>query len=112
MTEPSNTLYMRWAHFRFSIIGPLLSAPPEQGDLQQMLKELAQKTWTHPITGKKVCFAQSTLERWYYLALKSNDPVGALHPKKRADLGLSKRMRLGGNTKNIPDGAINYIPIT
>lgn len=95
MTEPSNTLYTgatRWAHFRFSIVGPLLSAPPEQGALQQALNELAQKTWTHPITGKKVCFAQATLERWYYLALQNNDPVSALRTKKRTDLGLSKRM--------------------
>jgi putative transposase len=95
MTKPSNTLHRnttRWAHFRFGIVGPLLSAPPESGALHETLKELVKKTWTHPITGEKVSFSQATLERWYYLALKSNDPVGALHTKKRKDLGLSRRM--------------------
>ena len=30
----------RWAHFRFSVIGPLLAAPPARGQLQKQLKEL------------------------------------------------------------------------
>jgi hypothetical protein len=31
----------RWARFRFSVIGPLLAAPPERGELQEELKSLA-----------------------------------------------------------------------
>src|SRR5439155_9872473 len=30
----------RWAHFRFGVIGPLLAAPPERGQLQIQLSEL------------------------------------------------------------------------
>ena len=37
----------RWARFRFSVIGPLLAAPPERGELQEQLKSLAAKNWQH-----------------------------------------------------------------
>jgi len=95
MTNKSNgeyTVETRWAHFRFSIIGPLLSAPVEKGMLQQALSDLATKNWQHPITGTTVCFSKVTIERWYYLALNKNDPVKALHTKKRSDFGIHKRM--------------------
>jgi hypothetical protein len=55
----------RWARFRFSVIGPLLSAPPEQGQLQEELRRLAGKTYKHPVSGNKVSLGRSTLERWY-----------------------------------------------
>jgi transposase InsO family protein len=78
----------RWAHFRFSVIGPLLAAPPERGELKQELELLAQKKWRHPITGQWVQFALSTIERWYYLALgEPKDPVGVLGRKIRQDCG-------------------------
>ena len=32
----------RWAHFRFSVIGLLLAAPPERGKLKVELQCLAQ----------------------------------------------------------------------
>lgn len=78
----------RWAHFRFSVIGPLLAAPPERGELKQELELLAQKKWRHPITGQGMHFALSTIERWYYLALgEPKDPVGVLGRKIRQDCG-------------------------
>jgi hypothetical protein len=40
----------RWARFRFSVIGPLLAAPPERGELQEQLKSLAAKKWHHRVT--------------------------------------------------------------
>jgi hypothetical protein len=43
----------RWARFRFSVIGPLLAAPPERGELQEQLKSLAAQNWQHPITGQR-----------------------------------------------------------
>jgi hypothetical protein len=46
----------RWARFRFSVIGPLLAAPPEWGELRGQLKSLAAKKWLHPITGERVQF--------------------------------------------------------
>jgi len=89
----------RWAHFRFSVIGPLLAAPPERGDLKQELEILAGKKWRHPVTGQSVQFSLSTIERWYYLALgEPKDPVGVLGRKIRQDCGThpSLNMELRG----------------
>ena len=55
----------RWARLRFAIIGPLLAAPPDPGELQTALGLLAAKTWRHPTSGLDVNFGLSTLERWY-----------------------------------------------
>jgi hypothetical protein len=49
--DNADTRQVRWARFRFSIIEPLLSAPPEVGQLQSVLLELSHKQWRHPITG-------------------------------------------------------------
>ena len=51
-----------WARFRFSVVGPLLSAPPENGTLRESLIALSKKQWKHPITGKPVTFSFSTIE--------------------------------------------------
>ena len=77
----------RWARLRFSIIGPLLAAPPAPGELQAELVQLAAKTWRHPVSGLDVCFAVSTLERWYYAARRAHDPVAALKDRLRGDIG-------------------------
>lgn len=53
----------RWARLRFSIIGPLLAAPPSNGELQVALKSLAAKTWRHPLADQEIRFGVSTLER-------------------------------------------------
>ena len=45
-----------WARFRFSVVGPLLAAPPKRGDLRGELTRLSQKTWRHPVTGESVWF--------------------------------------------------------
>jgi hypothetical protein len=76
----------RWAYFRFSVVGPLLAAPPGPGELSGEFKTLAQKTWRHPITDEAVQFGISTIERWYYQALnEKQDPVLALKRKRRRD---------------------------
>jgi putative transposase len=77
----------RWAHFRFSVIGPLLSCPPEPGQLREQLGQLAAKTYRHPISGAGICFGLSTLERWYYAARDAADPLGALRDQPRKDAG-------------------------
>ena len=56
------------ARFRFGVIGPLLAAPPERGDLQEQLQSLADRKWRHPITGQRVQFGLSTIGRWFYTA--------------------------------------------
>ena len=78
----------KWAHFRFGVIGSLLAAPPDRGELRQELEILAGKKWRHPVTAQWVQFGLSTIERWYYLALgESRDPVGVLGRKIRQDCG-------------------------
>ena len=77
----------RWARLRFSIIGPLLAAPPEPGELWSALQTLAAKSWRHPVSGLEVRFAVATLERWYYVARLAHDPVAALKNRLRDDIG-------------------------
>lgn len=82
----------KWARFRFSIIGPLLSAPPESGHLKNALELLAKKQWCHPMTSESVHFSASTIERWFYQAKRSRDPVNILRSKRRSDASLSRQM--------------------
>lgn len=83
----------RWARLRFSIVGPLLAAPPGPGELREGLTWLSEKSWHHPITGAPVRFGVSTIERWYYTALNAkHDPVGALRPRLRQDTGKPRRL--------------------
>ena len=76
-----------WARFRFSVVGPLLSSPPARGELKAAIRSLADKTWTHPVSGNDVHFAASTIERWYYTARQQEDPVGVLRRAVRKDCG-------------------------
>jgi len=89
VSEPDrSSVHERWARFRFSVVGQLLAAPPHKGALRAALRELSQRTWQHPITGKPVSFGLSTIERWMYLARRTpRDPVGVLRRKVRKDLG-------------------------
>jgi putative transposase len=78
----------RWAHLRFGIVGPLLAAPPERGQLQGQLEILAAKEWRHPGSGAWIRFGVSTIERWYHAArAEKTDPVKALRRKIRSDDG-------------------------
>jgi hypothetical protein len=86
----------RWAHFRFSVIGPLLAAPPSRGQLQAQLQELAAKKWRHPISEEWVLFGLSTIERWYYKALRSKaGPIEVLKRKIRSDHGQHPSLHPG-----------------
>ena len=77
-----------WARFRFSVVGSLLSSPPARGALKTAIGCLAEKTWSHPVTGRDVRFSAVTIERWYYTARRQyNDPVGALRRAVRKDCG-------------------------
>jgi transposase InsO family protein len=77
----------RWAHLRFSIIGSLLASPPAPGSLMASLQALAAKPWRHPDTALDVRFSTTTLERWYYAARRSADPVAVLRDRKRDNVG-------------------------
>ena len=56
--------------------------------MQRQLEELALKKWRHPITGESTTLGLSTIERWYYKALRSKEgPVEVLKRKIRSDHG-------------------------
>jgi putative transposase len=79
----------RWARFRFSVIGSLLSSPPPRGALQSAICSLAEKTWSHPVTRRDVRFTAVTIARWYYTARRQHDdPVNALRRAVRKDRGV------------------------
>ena len=95
MDRDDDRVHERWAELRFSIVGPLLAAPPKRGELRAALEQLAQTTWRHPITGEPTRFGLSTLERWYYAARGApRDPVGELRRKLRKDAGQHPSLSL------------------
>ncbi len=79
--ESSTPTRVRWARLRFQIIGQLLGAPPEPGDLAARIAELAARPWRHPTTGESVRFSAKTIERWYYVARDAPEPIEALARK-------------------------------
>jgi len=86
--EPPFRSSERWAHFRFSVIGSLLAAPPARGQLQAQLQALADKRWRHPIGGHGFTLGFSTLERWYQKASAAKaGPLEVLKRKIRSDQG-------------------------
>lgn len=77
-----------WARFRFAVVGALLSSPPARGALKTAIGSVAEKTWSHPVTGRHVRFSAVTIERWYYKARRErDDPVGVLRRAVRKDCG-------------------------
>lgn len=92
MSQKSNGRLTTWPQLRFSIVGGLLARPPEKGKLGQELERLASRCYRHPTKGTLVKFGVSTIERWYYQALRSTDPIEALGRKIRSDTGQTKAM--------------------
>ncbi|MBL0713577.1 MAG: transposase family protein [Desulfosarcina sp.] len=89
MSEAQTPMWQRWANFRFSVIGRLLSCPPQKGQLRSTIDELAQKNYQHPIDfSRQIHFGSSTIERWYYKAKEADDPIAALGRKIRSDAGI------------------------
>jgi transposase InsO family protein len=86
-------IYDRWAQLRFSVIGQLLADPPVKGTLQSEIRKLSLREWRHPATGEPVRFGGSTIQRWYYKALRERtDPVSVLRRKPRQDAGHQESM--------------------
>lgn len=85
--DDTTPMRVRWARLRFSIIGPLLAAPPAMGELQERLTELSAKQYQHPTTKERVRFGISTIQRWYYLVKDAADPLPALERKVPSQAG-------------------------
>lgn len=88
--DPSVT--RRWANLRFSIIGPLMAAPPDHGDLAAQIAAIAAKSYQHPTTGEPMRYSVSTIERWYYAAKDAADPVAVLARKVPSHAGTYASM--------------------
>jgi putative transposase len=84
---------VRWARLRFAIIGPLLSAPPEEGALVSHIAELAARAWKHPTTQDVVRFSAKSIERWYYLARDQQDSIEVLARKVPKHAGTYPSLR-------------------
>ena len=68
--------------------GLALELSPCRGALKTAIGCLADKTWSHPVTGRDVRFSAVTIERWYYTARRQHDdPVGVLRRAVRKDCG-------------------------
>lgn len=83
----------RWARVRFAVVGRLLVSPPGRGKLQEALCELSQQLWEHPRSGELTRFGVSTIERWYYRARGSNQPIAALRRRVRSDANLPQAIK-------------------
>ena len=89
MSEVKEPMWQKWAQFRFSVIGELLSCPPKKGELEKSIVRLSKKIYRHPIKPqRRIGFGKSTIEKWYYKAKSAPDPIVALGRKIRSDAGL------------------------
>ncbi|MHB8876694.1 MAG: helix-turn-helix domain-containing protein [Myxococcaceae bacterium] len=72
------------ALFRIAVLGPLVGARLEHGDLVEACREAAQRTWELP-SGELVEVSARTIEEWHYLY--QHGGFTALHPQARSDRG-------------------------
>jgi putative transposase len=87
VTDDDTPARVRWARLRFSIIGPLLAAPPDEGELKPRIEELAARAWRHPSNGEAARFSFKTIERWFYAARGHADPIAVLARKVPSHAG-------------------------
>jgi putative transposase len=75
------------ALFRVSVLGPLVGARLEHGDIVAYCRQAAARPWRRP-DGEVVELSARTIEDWYYRYMSGG--FGALFPKPRSDRGKSK----------------------
>jgi transposase InsO family protein len=97
--NPGGSMRVRWARLRLMIVGPLLGAPPESGDLKPAIAELAARSWCHPSTGQAVRFSAKTIERWFYKARRESDPFAALARKVPGHSGTHRSLTVSAAEK-------------
>lgn len=76
----------RWALWRYSILGPLVSARLEHGDRRKLFEEIAARTHMAP-DGSAVRLSARTIEGWFYAWRRRG--LEALRDASRSDLGRS-----------------------
>lgn len=77
------------ALWRYAVLGPLVSARCEHGDIAALLREAAGREYERP-DGKKVRVARRTIEDWYYRY--KHQGLDGLLPTVRSDEGQSRRI--------------------
>lgn len=76
------------ALFRLSVLGPLVSRERlEHGELQQILRELAQREYAIPGSRRRY-LGEKTIQAWFYAWRREG--IAGLVPKARTDRGQSK----------------------
>jgi len=76
-----------WALWRFSVLGPLVSARLEHGDRLAYLRQAAERLYVNP-DGAAVKIPLRTLEAWYYAWRKGG--LAALERASRHDRGRTR----------------------
>ncbi len=67
--------------------GLALELSPARRALKSAIGYLAEKVWSHPVTGRDVRFSAVTIARWYYTVRRvRDDPVGALRRRRAQGL--------------------------
>jgi hypothetical protein len=79
------------ALWRYSILGPLVSARLEYGDRREHFLHAAQRLYDHPLGEKEVRVSPRTIEDWYYAYLARG--VEGLEPQSRSDAKKSRVSR-------------------
>jgi len=87
MDEEKKTQVALW---RFSVLGPLVSARLCHGDRRQLCREAAGKLY-EGVNGRLTELSARTVETWYYRWRKGG--LAALKPSGRADSGRSRSIR-------------------
>ncbi|MGH6913408.1 MAG: DDE-type integrase/transposase/recombinase, partial [Geminicoccales bacterium] len=77
----------RIALFRFSVLGPLVSARLEHGDRRAWFRAAAERVHEHP-SGRLIRLSARTIESWYLAHRRGG--FAALLPEARADSGESR----------------------
>src|SRR5262249_29160185 len=77
--------------FRFSVLGPLVSARLEHGDRTAYFTEAASRDHVLPPDGRIVRLSPRTIEAWFYLYKRGG--FNALVPDAREDKGTTRAIR-------------------
>lgn len=75
------------ALFRISVLGPLVGARLEHGELVELCRQAAARTWELP-SGEVVEVSARTIETWFYSYQRGG--FAALHPRRRSDAEQSR----------------------
>jgi len=78
------------AIWKATVLGPLVSARLEQGDLREQCTKAATRQWEHP-NGRFLTISNRTVENWYYAYRVGG--LAALEPQARSDAGQSRVIR-------------------